>query len=80
MFIFGGWINIIITIIIIIIIIKMTIYEGYDGSYRNDFHEFNFLTNSWSAVQTTGEVPRARYRGTCVVSGDTMILHGGHGK
>jgi hypothetical protein len=23
-------------------------------------------------------VPRARYRGTCVISGDNMILHGGH--
>ena len=25
-----------------------------------------------------GDVPRARYRGTCVISGDAMILHGGH--
>lgn len=29
-------------------------------------------------VQAGGEPPRARYRGTCVVSGDSMILHGGH--
>lgn len=25
-----------------------------------------------------GEIPRARYRGTCVVCNESMILHGGH--
>ncbi len=29
-------------------------------------------------VHASGDAPRARYRGTCVVSGDNMILHGGH--
>ena len=51
---------------------------GYDGAYRNDFHEFNFVTRTWGLVHSSGEIPRARYRGTCVVSDDNMILHGGH--
>jgi hypothetical protein len=25
-----------------------------------------------------GEAPHPRYRGTCVVRGDNMVLHGGH--
>ena len=29
-------------------------------------------------TQYSGDVPRARYRGTCVVNEDSMILHGGH--
>lgn len=56
----------------------MYVFGGYDGSYRSDFHCFNFLTRSWSQVPAVGAIPRARYRGTCVVSGDLMILHGGH--
>ena len=37
-----------------------------------------YIYSSWSKVVTSGDVPRARYRGTCVVYGCTMILHGGH--
>lgn len=95
------------------------IFGGYDGSYRSDFHEFNFTTMKWSQVEmcfskrivnctalycvvvctvfwvnfvylfwcsrrtiaqisASGDVPRARYRGTCVVFENVMILHGGH--
>ena len=57
---------------------SMYIFGGYDGSYRNDFYELNFITKTWSQPATNGKVPLARYRGTCVVHGDTMILHGGH--
>jgi len=58
---------------------SMYIFGGYDGSYRNDFHQFHFPTCKWSEVQSSGESPRARYRGTCVVAADSqMILHGGH--
>lgn len=58
----------------------MYIFGGYDGSYRSDFHAFHFPTGKWRQVNGTGDIPRARYRGTCVVfpSSDTMILHGGH--
>lgn len=37
-----------------------------------------FIYSYTSQVYSQGEVPRARYRGTCVVCGDVMILHGGH--
>ncbi len=57
---------------------SMFIFGGFDGSYKNDFHEFNFTTQQWSVVLGAGKVPRARYRGTCVVHGAEMILHGGH--
>jgi N-acetylneuraminic acid mutarotase len=57
---------------------SMFVFGGYDGSYRNDFHEYHFLSRIWSPVPSTGDCPRARYRGTCVVSGDQMVLHGGH--
>ena len=57
---------------------SLFVFGGYDGSYRNDFHEFDFRTQVWSPVKSTGKVPRARYRGTCVVHGHEMVLHGGH--
>jgi len=28
----------------------MYIFSGYDGSYRNDFHRFDFLTSSWHQI------------------------------
>ena len=51
---------------------------GYDGSYRNDFHQFDFIQCCWSVVVATGRTPKARYRGTCCVRGDAMYLFGGH--
>ena len=29
---------------------SMYIFSGYDGSYRNDFHRFDFLTSSWHQI------------------------------
>lgn len=57
---------------------SMFVFGGYDGSYKNDFHEFDFRTQLWTPVQSAGKAPKARYRGTCVVHGHEMILHGGH--
>mmetsp|Transcript_2259 Transcript_2259/g.4792 ORF Transcript_2259/g.4792 Transcript_2259/m.4792 type:complete len:237 (-) Transcript_2259:329-1039(-) len=57
---------------------SMFVFGGYDGSYRSDLHGFNFRSRRWFQVQYSGDVPRAGYRGTCVVSEDSMILHGGH--
>ena len=54
------------------------VYGGYDGSYRSDFHEFNFITRTWNPVESSGRAPRARYRATTVVHCNTMILFGGH--
>ena len=29
---------------------SMYIFSGYDGSYRNDFHRFDFLTSTWHQI------------------------------
>jgi N-acetylneuraminic acid mutarotase len=57
---------------------SMYVFGGYDGSYRSDFHEFDFIHLSWRPVFGSGRSPRARYRSTACVHGDTMILFGGH--
>ena len=57
---------------------SMYVFGGYDGSYRNDFHEFNFCTQNWTLVRAVGRVPRARYRTVCVVHRNHMVLFGGH--
>ncbi|KAL7536201.1 hypothetical protein ACHAWF_005396 [Thalassiosira exigua] len=56
----------------------MYIFGGYDGSYRSDFHEFDFDRRTWRPVNAGGRSPRARYRSTACVRGDAMILFGGH--
>lgn len=57
---------------------SMYVFGGYDGSYRSDFHEYDFAASSWHPVSAVGRTPRARYRATCVVHRNTMILFGGH--
>ena len=57
---------------------SLYLFGGYDGSYRCDFHRFDFETHTWRVVETSGKVPRSRYRGTCVVHDDRMILQCGH--
>ena len=54
------------------------IFGGYDSCYKNDIMEYNFATQSWSKVNFSGRAPRARYRATCVVHEDCMIMFGGH--
>jgi hypothetical protein len=57
---------------------SMFVFGGYDGSYRSDFHEFDFIHFSWRPVFASGRTPRARYRATACVHEDMMILFGGH--
>ena len=38
------------------------IFAGYDGNYRNDFHEYSFVNKRWDTVHTSGSQPKARYR------------------
>ena len=57
---------------------SMWVFGGYDGSYRCDLYEYNFLTNVWTVVDTVGRIPRPRYRATCVIYNNCLILHGGH--
>ena len=56
----------------------MYVFGGYDGSYRSDFHEFDFDQLTWQPILASGRSPRARYRSTACVRGDMMILFGGH--
>ena len=57
---------------------SMFVFGGYDGSYRSDFHEFDFIHSSWRPVFASGRTPRARYRATACVHEDMMVLFGGH--
>mmetsp|Transcript_25564 Transcript_25564/g.53862 ORF Transcript_25564/g.53862 Transcript_25564/m.53862 type:complete len:354 (-) Transcript_25564:833-1894(-) len=54
------------------------IFGGYDGSYKSDLHEFDFISGEWNLVHTTGRRPRARYRATTVAHKNYIILMGGH--
>ena len=45
---------------------SMYVFGGYDGSYRSDFHAFNFTTMAWSQVASSGRVPRC----VCIVESD----------
>ena len=56
----------------------MVVFGGYDGSYRCDLYEYNFLTGVWRMIHAVGRIPRARYRATCVVHGNEIVLYGGH--
>lgn len=58
----------------------MYVFGGYDGSYRSDFHQFDFHARCWSPVIASGRPPRARYRATAVVheNTDSLLLFGGH--
>lgn len=57
---------------------SMYVWGGYAGSYSCDLYEYNFDENIWRIVHTLGRIPRARYRATCVIYKDTMIVHSGH--
>ena len=46
--------------------------------FRSDLHEFDFTLSKWSAIQAAGRRPRSRYRATCVVHLNQMLLFGGH--
>eukprot|EP00392_Amoebophrya_sp_AT5.2_P008007 g8026.t1 len=54
------------------------IFAGYDGNYRNDFHEFNFATRRWSLVNVRGQQPKARYRTSAAAYKNKMVVIGGH--
>jgi N-acetylneuraminic acid mutarotase len=58
---------------------SMYIFGGYDGHYKNDFHRFNFITNTWTNIKDSrGHEPTPRYRTACTVINDGLYLFGGH--
>ena len=55
------------------------IFGGYDGSYKNDFHKFNFVKNTWEVIKDqSGQVPTPRYRTSTTSLGESMYVFGGH--
>jgi len=60
----------------------MYVFAGYDGLYRNDFHRFNFETNTWRVVTDSlganDHWPKPRYRTSATVAADKMFVFGGH--
>ena len=54
------------------------VFGGYDGSYKSDLHEYDFVASRWGVVPAAGRRPRARYRATLCVHKSSLILHGGH--
>jgi hypothetical protein len=54
------------------------VYPTIVLSVLADLHEFDFTISRWSAVPAVGRRPRPRYRATCVVYKNTMLLYGGH--
>ena len=57
---------------------SLYVFGGYDGDYQNDLHEFNTLTKKWQRITPQGTLPRKRYRATCVVHSNSLIVYGGH--
>ena len=61
---------------------SMYIFGGYDGLYRNDFHRYNYRTNTWNIMTDSLGAnefwPKPRYRTTSTVLGDNMFIFGGH--
>ena len=61
---------------------SMYVFAGYDGLYRNDFHRFNFETNTWRVVTDSlganDHWPKPRYRTSATVAADKMFVFGGH--
>jgi leucine-zipper-like transcriptional regulator 1 len=59
----------------------MYVFGGYDGVYKNDFHKFNFITNTWTLINgnlSSPNYPTPRYRTAATVYKDRLFLFGGH--
>ncbi|RLN98277.1 hypothetical protein BBJ28_00003559 [Nothophytophthora sp. Chile5] len=57
---------------------RLIIFGGWDGrDTLNDLFEYNFVTNEWRKVETSGNSPPHRYRHTAVIFGDNMFVFGG---
>jgi leucine-zipper-like transcriptional regulator 1 len=64
--------------IISLLFVLPVVFGGYDGSYKNDMHEYDLLSSRWGVVPAAGRRPRARYRSTLCVHKSSVILFGGH--
>lgn len=56
----------------------LLVFGGWDGrDTLDDLHQYDFHTNVWSPIATTGRSPPHRYRHTAVIYGDSMFVFGG---
>ncbi|OQS02125.1 hypothetical protein THRCLA_05483 [Thraustotheca clavata] len=57
---------------------RLIIFGGWDGrDTLDDLYQYEFTTNTWSIMRTTGRSPPHRYRHTAVIYGDSMFVFGG---
>jgi len=58
---------------------KMYVFGGrINAAVYNDLHAYDFTTNLWSVITTTGTIPAARFGGSGVLASDgTWIIYGG---
>eukprot|EP00644_Phytophthora_capsici_P000749 jgi/Phyca11/505875/fgenesh2_kg.PHYCAscaffold_16_\ len=53
---------------------RLIVFGGWDGrDTLNDLYEYNFVTNEWKKMATSGNSPPHRYRHTAVLFGDTLV-------
>ena len=55
----------------------MYVFGGYDGTFRNDLHTFNFVTNTWYPVNYQGFSPPNLFKSSAVTSNDFLYIFGG---
>ncbi|KAF0686689.1 Aste57867_21531 [Aphanomyces stellatus] len=57
---------------------RLVVFGGWDGrDTLDDLHQYDFTTNTWSPMPTSGRSPPHRYRHTAVIFGDSMFVFGG---
>eukprot|EP01114_Cavostelium_apophysatum_P010831 TRINITY_DN24964_c0_g1_i1.p1 TRINITY_DN24964_c0_g1~~TRINITY_DN24964_c0_g1_i1.p1 ORF type:complete len:377 (-),score=50.12 TRINITY_DN24964_c0_g1_i1:14-1144(-) len=58
----------------------MYIYSGFTDARKHldDLYRFDFATETWSLINTTGNKPKPRSRSRALVAGNKMYLVGGH--
>jgi hypothetical protein len=55
------------------------VFGGYDGTtWLNDLHQFNCVSNVWTAVETSGTPPSVRSCPSWVCYQDSVFLFGGY--
>ncbi|ETV70106.1 hypothetical protein, variant 3 [Aphanomyces astaci] len=57
---------------------RLIVFGGWDGrDTLDDLHQYEFATNTWSPMVTSGRAPPHRYRHTAVIFDTSMFVFGG---
>lgn len=58
---------------------ELYVFGGHNlGVFSNVLYKFSPSTNTWSVVETKGDIPSPRSGHSAVVSSDKMYIHGGY--